>query len=90
VGVSQRAYSKMERGEIKLDWNKITTIAHIFDIDPIDLVCFYDNLIFNNCHMSGRANQFINQIPDKLIEQYESIIKFLVEKLLFLMSLLKK
>ncbi len=90
VGVSQRAYSKMERDEIKLDWNKITTIAQIFEMDPIDLVSFDDNLIFNNCHMSGKAHQFINQVPEKLIEQYESRIKFLEEEVTFLRSLLKK
>jgi transcriptional regulator with XRE-family HTH domain len=90
VGVSQRAYSKMERDEIKLDWNKITSIAQIFDIDPIDLVSFDDNLIFHNCNQSGKANHIINQIPDKLIEQYESRIKFLEEEVTFLRSLVYK
>ncbi len=90
IGVSQRAYSKMERDEIKLDWEKITHIAQVFEMDPLDLVSFDDNLIFNNCHMSGKAHQFINQLPDKLIEQYESRIKFLEEEVLFLREQLRK
>jgi transcriptional regulator with XRE-family HTH domain len=90
IGITQRAYSKMERDEIKLDWDKITTIAQVFDMDPMDIVSFDDNLIFNNCSMSGKAHQFINQIPDKLIEQYESRIKFLEEEVTFLRGLLSK
>jgi transcriptional regulator with XRE-family HTH domain len=90
IGVSQRAYSKMERDEIKLDWGKITSIAQVFEIDPLDLVSFDDNLIFNNCTQSGKANNIINQIPDKLIEQYENRIRFLEEEVAFLRSLLKK
>jgi transcriptional regulator with XRE-family HTH domain len=90
IGVSQRAYSKIERDEIKLDWGKITIIAKVFDIDPLDLVSFDDNLIFNNCNQSGKANHIINHIPEKMIEQYESRIKFLEEEISFLRSLLKK
>jgi transcriptional regulator with XRE-family HTH domain len=90
IGITQRAYSKMERDEIKLDWNKITTIAQVFEMDPMDMVSFDDNLIFNNCHQSGKANHIINQIPEKLIEQYESRIKFLEEELSFLRTLIKK
>ncbi len=90
IGVSQRAYSKMERDEIKLDWDKITSIAQIFEIDPLELVSFDDNLIFNNCNQSGKANHIVNQIPEKLIEQYDSRIKFLEEEIKFLREQLKK
>lgn len=90
LGVSQRAYSKMERDEIKVDWNKITDIAGIFNIDPLDLVSFDDNLIFNNCTQSGKFNNFNNFIPEKLVEQYEARIKQLEEEIVFLRTIVGK
>jgi transcriptional regulator with XRE-family HTH domain len=92
LGVSQRAYSKIERNEIKIDWDKITEISKLFEIDPMDLVSFDDNLVFNNCTQSGK---FINSqaqfnIPDKLIQQYESRIQSLEKELDFLRELLRK
>ena len=38
MGVSQRAYSKMENNETRLDWNKISKIAEIFEIELSELV----------------------------------------------------
>lgn len=84
LGISQRAYSKLERDETKLDWDKITRIAQVFEIDPLDLVSFDDNLIFHNCSQSGKANHIYNQIPEKLIEQYEGRIMQLQEEVSFL------
>ncbi len=86
LGVSQRAYSKMEREEIKVDWNKITEIAKVFEMEPQELISFDDNIIFNNCVQSGKQYTFNNNIPDKLIEQYEARIKQLEEEVLFLRS----
>lgn len=82
--MSQRAYSKLERNETKLDWNKILDIANLLEIEPMDLVNFDDNLIFNNCTQSGKFQSFINQIPEKLIEQYEKRIKNLEDEVAFL------
>jgi transcriptional regulator with XRE-family HTH domain len=92
LGISQRAYSKIERNEIKIDWEKITEISKVFEIDPMDLISFDDNLIFNNCTQSGK---FVNSqapfnIPEKLIEQYESRIESLEKELDFLREMLKK
>jgi transcriptional regulator with XRE-family HTH domain len=92
LGISQRAYSKIERNEIKIDWEKITEISKIFEIDPMELISFDDNLIFNNCTQSGK---FVNSqanfnVPEKLIEQYESRINSLEKELDFLRELIKQ
>jgi transcriptional regulator with XRE-family HTH domain len=89
LGISQRAYSKMEREEIKIDWNKITDIAKVFEMEPVDLVSFDDNLIFHNCTQSGKFQNFNNYIPEKLIEQYEARIKQLEEEVIFLRDVVK-
>jgi transcriptional regulator with XRE-family HTH domain len=90
IGISQRAYSKLEANQIKIDWDRITLIAEILDVDPIDMLTFDDNLIFNNCNQSGKFEQFINQIPDKLIEQYEKRIEALEREIYFLKEIIKK
>ena len=92
LGISQRAYSKIERNEIKIDWEKITEISKVFEIDPMDLISFDDNLIFNNCTQSGK---FVNSqahfnLPEKLIDQYESRIESLEKELDFLREMMRK
>lgn len=84
LGISQRAYSKLERNETKIDWTRISTIAEILELDPLDLVTFEDSLVFNNCRQSGKFEQFNNHYPDKLIEQYEARIKELSSEVEFL------
>ena len=90
LAISQRAYSKVERNETKIDWDKITQISKILEIEPIDLVSFDDNLIFNNCTQSGKMNTFNIHTNEKLIEQYEKRILQLEEEVQFLRKLVKK
>jgi transcriptional regulator with XRE-family HTH domain len=89
LGVSQRAFSKIETNETKVDWQKITKIAEILEVEPLDIVSFDDNLVFNNCNQSGKFEQFINQLPEKLIEQYDMRIKTLEEEVIFLREIVK-
>jgi|TARA_R110000787_G_scaffold266513_1_gene372648 transcriptional regulator with XRE-family HTH domain len=70
LSLSQRQYSKIERNEAKIDWNKIVQISDILEITPFNLVSFDDTLIFNNNSTSEKLNY-----PKKLIEQYEKIIE---------------
>ena len=84
LAMSQRAYSKLERNETKLDWDKISDIANLLEIEPIDLINFDDSLIFNNCSNSGKAHIMNNYIPEQLIEQYEKRIKGLEDEIAFL------
>lgn len=90
LGISQRAYSKIENNQTKIDWERITKIAEVFGVDPIDMISFDDNLIFNNCNQSGKFETFINNMPERLIEQYENRIKELSEEVQFLRRQLEK
>jgi len=67
-----------------MDGSKISEIAAVFKMDPMDLIKFDDNLIFNNCTNSGKAHIMNNNLPDKLIEHYEKRIKSLEEEIVFL------
>lgn len=77
LDISQKSYSKLERNETKIDWDRINEIAQIFEMDPVDLVNFDDTFIFNNCQNSGKAYIMNNFLPEKLIEQYEKRIHHL-------------
>lgn len=90
--ISQRAYSKLEKEEIKLDWQRIEKISHILEIEPIDLVSFDDNLVFNNSTQSGKnnTNTIHNHFPDELKKSYEDRIKHLEEEIVFLRGLVNK
>lgn len=90
LGISQRAFSKIETNQTKLDWEKVAGIAEVLEVDPMDMISFDDNLIFNNCSQSGKFEKFINNMPDKLIEQYELRIKSLNEEISYLRDLLAK
>jgi transcriptional regulator with XRE-family HTH domain len=90
LGISQRAYSKIERSEIKIDWEKIQDIASIFEMEPLDIVSFDDSLIFNYCHQSGKIETINNYIPDQLITQYEARIKQLEDEVQFLRGIISK
>ena len=86
LGMSQRGYSKLERDESKLDWERITQIAKLFEMEPLDLVSFDDNLVFNNCTQSGKIinSQLHNSQNEKLIAQYEERITHLEADVAFL------
>jgi len=94
LGISQRAYSKLERDEVKLSWDKIVAISKTLDVKPEDLVMFNEEQIFNfhsqSGSQAGRVENFIIQIPEMVVEQYESRIKELQEEVVFLRSLVKK
>ena len=86
--ISQRAYSKLENEEIKLDWQRIQKISTILEIELIDLVSFDDNLVFHNSTQSGKINNIHNHFPDELKKSYEDRIKHLEEEVVFLRSLI--
>lgn len=88
--MSQRAYSKIENNDIKLDWGRIEDISKIFEIEPFDLISFDDSLVFNNCSQSGKFQVFNNNFPEELKKSYEDRVYHLEKEVLFLRGLLEK
>jgi|JI10StandDraft_1071094.scaffolds.fasta_scaffold96503_1 transcriptional regulator with XRE-family HTH domain len=74
LSLSQKAYSKIERGEVKLDWNRINEIALLLEVSPVDLVSNDYIFTFNNCSQSGKI-ETINNLSTDLKETYEKLIK---------------
>jgi transcriptional regulator with XRE-family HTH domain len=90
LGITQRAYSKVERQETKLCWDRITNISKILQIDTVDLVSFDDSLLFKNCSQSGKIHNQNNNFPIELKKQYEIQITHLKEEITFLRTELSK
>jgi transcriptional regulator with XRE-family HTH domain len=92
LGLSTRAYSKIESGETQLTINRLNEIAAILEVDPVQALGFDHENIFNNCKQEGNYNTIGSatyQMPDKLLEQYESRIRHLEDEILFLRALVK-
>jgi transcriptional regulator with XRE-family HTH domain len=90
LGLTTRAYSKIESGETQLTINRLNEIASILGVDPIEALGFDHENIFNNCKQEGNYNTIgtsTYQMPDKLIEQYEKRIQQLESEVVFLRAL---
>ena len=74
--VSQSAYARMESGESHSWASHINDICRVFEISPEELVKS-ESVVINNNQQGGSSNNaiIINQLSEKLIEQYEERIK---------------
>lgn len=89
LGLSVRAYSKIETGETQLTIFRLNEISKILDVDPIEVLGFKGDKIFIN---NSTENDGLNNInfPKVLINQYEETIKSLKEQIDLLKTILKK
>src|SRR5690554_5388759 len=92
LGLSTRAYSKIETGETQLTVNRLNEISHILGITPFEVLGFDDKNVFNNWGNQDGWNVGINHInlPEKLIQQYEETIKSLKEQIEIMKLLLER
>lgn len=81
LGLSTRAYSKIETGETQLTINRLNEISAILGVGPIEVLGFDDKQVFNNCKQDGYIGINHINIPDKLVQQYEETIQALKEQI---------
>lgn len=76
LGISKSTYGRYERNETVPDLNMLEKIANEYEISMTDLLSD-DRIIFSNDQKGGTSNNalVINQLSEKLIEQYELRIK---------------
>ena len=77
LGLSTRAYSKIETGETQLTINRLNEISAILEVQPMEVLGFDDKKIFNINHSTGNNGYNNIMYPEKLIEQYEETIQSL-------------
>lgn len=81
LNVSQKTYSNFENDKSKPAFAQVEDIAKALDVSVLDFLSG-DGMSFNYDNTHGGNNGFIyqNQLPEKLIEQYEERIKELKEQ----------
>lgn len=74
--LSQSAYARMEKGESNSWATHLTAICELFETQPEELVSSQP-LVINAHQKGGNSNNafIINQLSEKLIEQYEARIR---------------
>lgn len=90
LGLSTRAYSKIESGETQLTINRLNEISSILGISPIEILGFDDKNIFNIYNSSDINNIKNINFPEKLVEQYEATITSLKEQIEIMKLLMEK
>ncbi len=60
LGLSQSQYSRIENAECSIDIDKANKIAEILEVNPLDIVDFYNKQEFINCSQSGNINTINN------------------------------
>lgn len=92
LGLTTRAYSKIESGETQLTINRLNEISKILEVDPMEVLGFDEKQVFNNCKQEGNQNTIGTSnfyLPEKLILQYEKTIQILEDEVALLKSLVK-
>ncbi|WKW46933.1 helix-turn-helix transcriptional regulator [Myroides sp. JBRI-B21084] len=72
--ISQSAYARIESGESHSWASHILKICETYEITPEELVSS-ENIVINNHQQGGGGYIQINQLSEKLIQQYEERIK---------------
>lgn len=89
LGLTTRAYSKIESGETQLTINRLNEISNILNIDPMEVLGFDHQNVFNNCTQEGNIGINHISVPEKLMEQYEKTIQVLEDEIALLKSIIK-
>ena len=90
LGLSTRAYSKIETGETQLTINRLNEISAILEVQPMEVLGFDDKKIFNINHSTGNNGYNNIMYPEKLIQQYEETIQALKEQIAVMKLLMGK
>ena len=92
LGLTTRAYSKIESGETQLTINRLNEISEILGVEPMEVLGFDDKQVFNNCKQEGNQNTIGTSnfyFPEKLMQQYEKTIQVLEDEIMLLKTMLQ-
>lgn len=79
LGIPQATYSNLENNKGKVDLKLLEKVASVYEIDMVELLKNESLIFYNQENSGGQNGLIINQLSEKLIEQYEERIKELKE-----------
>lgn len=90
LGLTQRAYSKIETGETQIKLDRLEEISKLLDVQMNDLLPAQNYQQIESISYSQVGNgKFINQTSSKEKELYEKIISRLSEEVNYLKGLVQ-
>jgi transcriptional regulator with XRE-family HTH domain len=97
LGISQKAYSKIENGETNISVNRIIEIAKILEVDVADLLNQDGQVIIGKVTKNqsvnfaqGNVTNHNNGLEARERELYEKRIQHLEEEIAFLRKMMEK
>lgn len=88
--VSQKTYSNFENNKTTPNFSQIEEISKILGVSVLEFLTGDNNLSFYQKNKGTNNGYVVNQLPEKLIEQYELRIKKIEEENTYLKELLDK
>lgn len=90
IGLDQSAYSRLEKGDTKITFDRLTKIAEVLEVEPEDIDAFDEKQIFNITTQNGHNGYIINVISENERKLYEDQISTLKEEISHLKGMLDK
>lgn len=90
IGLDQSAYSRLEKGDTKITFDRLTKIAEVLEVEPEDIDAFDEKQIFNFTNENGHNGYIINVISENERKLYEDQISTLKEEISHLKGMLDK
>jgi transcriptional regulator with XRE-family HTH domain len=75
LGISQRAYSKIETNETQIKGEVLIKLAEIFKTDILELIPQDAVLTYNNVHSFENGNGVVYNTPEKLEDLYKKLLE---------------
>lgn len=63
LSLAVRTYARLESGETRLDWERIRSIAEVYDMNPEDLVAFDGKSIIQTFNVESQEGAVNNSGP---------------------------
>lgn len=81
MGISPNSYGKLERGETKLTLEKLEQIAHIFDMDIVELINNEEKISYQVTHYGTGTNAFnFENSEQELLKENEKLLLIVAHK----------
>lgn len=90
LGVSQKTYSNFENDKTTPSFSQIEKIAEVLETSVLDFLTSEKISFYNSDNKGGNNGLVINNLSEKLLEQYELRIKKQEEEIAYLKGLLDK
>jgi len=87
LGISIRAYSKLETGETQLTIKRLNEICEILEVPPLDVLTFTEKKFFHSTEKKDNHDMY--SFNPLLIQQFEQRIYDLKNEIDFLRNQLK-